>query len=85
VITVTCLGHIKSSVGKERVAFDVDEIDSAELIETLRTMSSRAEPGFTKYNTLVMVGTGEAFLPAAASKKLKSGDEVVLIPFSHGG
>jgi len=85
VITVKCLGHIGTSVGTREVVLEDDELEASELVERLRTASGRQDPGFTKYNTLVMVEEGEAFVPAAVSRKVRSGERVVLIPFSHGG
>jgi molybdopterin converting factor small subunit len=84
-ITVRCLGHIKSSVGSEVVNVDAAEIEASALVDRLRSMSKESDPGFNRYNTLAMVGDGDAFLPASSSRKVRDGDEVVLIPFSHGG
>ncbi len=84
-ITVRCLGHIKSSVGSGEVNLDVEEIEASELVDRLRSMSKETDPGFSKFNTLAMVGDGDAFLPASGHRKIKAGDSVVLIPFSHGG
>jgi len=85
VITVKCLGHIGTSVGKREVVLEDDGLEASEIVERLRTASGRQDPGFTKYNTLVVVEEGEAFVPAAVSRKVRSGERVVLIPFSHGG
>lgn len=82
-ITVRCLGHIRTSVGKEEVMV-AGGVEASELIERLRSMS-RGEPGFDAYNTLAMVEDGDAFLPAAADRMILDGQKVVLIPFSHGG
>ncbi len=84
-ILVTCLGHIGTSLGRKVVELDAEELDATELVDRLRDLSGKADPGFTKYNILVMVEDGEAFVPAGAARRLKSGDRVVLIPFSHGG
>lgn len=84
-ISVKCLGHIGTSVGAEEVTLPDEEIDAEEIVRRLRALSVEADPGFTKYNTLVMVEDGEAFVPAAAKRIVKSGQKVVLIPFSHGG
>lgn len=47
---------------------------------------SQAAHGFTKFNTLVVVNGGEVFSAASQEKRrLSDGDEVVLVPFSHGG
>jgi hypothetical protein len=48
-------------------------------------MSKEKNPGFSKFNTLAMIEDGEAFVPAAAGRKVTSGERVILIPFSHGG
>jgi len=84
-ISVKCLGHISTSLGMKEVKLPDESIDAEEIVERLRALSAEAEPGFTKYNTLVMVEDGEAFVPAAARRIVRSGQKVVLIPFSHGG
>jgi len=85
-IVVTCLGHIKTSVGKETVELPGPEITAARLIEKLREMGAGDRHlGFTKFNTLIVVNEEAAFTAAAEDRVLKDGDEVVLVPFSHGG
>ena len=84
-IRVRCVGHIGTSVGAKDVELDGEELPAAEIIERLRSASGRRDPGFTKYNTLVMVEDGEAFVPAAVEKVVSDGQKVVLLPFSHGG
>ncbi len=84
-ISVRCLGHIGTSVGSKEVELDDKELDATEIVEKLRAASGSKDPGFTKYNTLVMVEDGEAFVPASAGRKVIAGQHVVLIPFSHGG
>lgn len=84
-IRVRPLGHIRSALGSGEIELAEDEIEAGALVDRLRAMSEDKDPGFNKYNTLVMVEDGEAFVPAAVSKMVKDGDEVVLIPFSHGG
>jgi len=42
--------------------------------------------GFTRFNTIVVVNGGEAFSAASqGGRLLNDGDQVVLVPFSHGG
>ena len=84
-ISVKCLGHIGSSVGAKEVELPGESIDAEEIIARVRGLSTEAEPGFTKYNTLVLVEDGEAFVPSGQGRVVKSGQKVVLIPFSHGG
>jgi molybdopterin converting factor small subunit len=86
VIRITCVGHIRTSLGKEVVELDDKQIGAAEMIERLRTMG-RADPqlGFTKFNTLIIINGGEAFTAGAEDRQLSDGDEIVLLPFSHGG
>jgi molybdopterin converting factor small subunit len=84
-IRVRCYGHIGTSVGSFEVAIEAREIDSAELVDRVRGMSTAPDPGFTRYNTLVMVEDGEAFVPAGGRRTVRDGDRVALIPFSHGG
>ncbi|HYB45334.1 MAG TPA: hypothetical protein VEC92_02310 [Nitrososphaerales archaeon] len=84
-IRVRCLGHIGTSLGTGEVVFDETRISAPELVEKLRAMSKQDDPGFNRYNTLALVGDGEAFVPATSTREIRSGEDVVLIPFSHGG
>ena len=84
-IRVKCYGHIGTSVGSGEVSLDCGELDAAELVDKVRDMAAEAEPGFTRYNTLVMVEEGEAFVPAGTRRAVRDGERVALIPFSHGG
>ena len=84
-IRVSLLGHIRSSLGSNEVTFPEEELDIKTIIERLRLMSKESSPGFSMYNTLAMIEDGEAFVPASASRKVKTGERVVIVPFSHGG
>jgi molybdopterin converting factor small subunit len=85
-IRVTCVGHIRTSVGRETVELQEDGIKTSALIERLRDMG-RDDPnlGFSKFNTLVIVNGSSAFTAAAEDRVIEDGDEVLLLPFSHGG
>jgi molybdopterin converting factor small subunit len=84
-IKVRLLGHIRTSVGAEEVELPDEELDAGLLVDRLRSMSREERPGFSRYNTIAMVEEGEAFVPAAAERKIRGGERVVLIPFTHGG
>lgn len=84
-ITVRCLGHIATSVGSQEVTLEDSELDPSEVVERVRKISGKKEPGFTAFNTLLMVEDGEVYVSATGSRKVKDGERVVLIPFSHGG
>lgn len=84
-IKVRCLGHIGTSLGAKDVELPDETIDAEDIIARLRRLSTLAEPGFTKYNTLVLVEDREAFVPAGSKEVVRSGQKVVVIPFSHGG
>ena len=84
-ISVKCLGHIGTSVGAKEVELDGDELQAADIIERLRLASGVSDPGFTKFNTLVMVEDGEAFVAAGVDRFVRDGQRVVLLAFSHGG
>ena len=85
-IRVKLVGHIRTSLGTDTVELGDTEISAAELIERLRSMAeSDANLGFTAFNTLIVVNGGLAFTAAAEDRKLIDGDEVLLLPFSHGG
>jgi hypothetical protein len=72
-------------VGAREVQLEVSELGATELVDRLRSMAGPADPGFSKFNTLVMIGDGDAFVPAASDRIVREGESVVLIPFSHGG
>lgn len=84
-IRVRSVGHIRTSLGRDVVELDEKTITSGAMIEKLRAIAG-GDPrlGFTKVNTLIVVNGGEAF-SAAEDRALKDGDEVLLLPFSHGG
>ena len=85
-IKVICLGHIKSSIGCETVDLDAEGMTAGKLIESLRSMAKPEQaPGFTRFNTLLVVNGSSAFTAAADDRRLQDGDEVLLLPFSHGG
>jgi molybdopterin converting factor small subunit len=84
-IRVTCVGHISTSLGKDEVTLECEDSSVVEIIEKLRGMARGPDAGFTKFNTLAIVENGEAFVPAGSGRLVKSGERVVLIPFSHGG
>ncbi len=67
------------------MSLDGPELEASEIVERLRTISGKKDPGFTKFNTLVMVESGEAFVTATVRRLVKDGEKIVLIPFSHGG
>ena len=75
-----------TSLGTDYVELDLDQIQVGELIESLQRLSrGPGRVGFNRFNTLAMVEDGEAFAAASKDFVVKSGDTVVLIPFSHGG
>ena len=84
-IRVSCLGHIGTSLGKDEVILECEESTIVEIIKKLRGMARGADTGFTEFNTLAIVEDGEAFVPAASKRIVRTGEKVVLIPFSHGG
>ncbi len=83
-IRVKCVGHIGTSVGASELELPYEAIEAGELLDVLRARCN-GDPGFTKYNTLVMVDDGDAFVPASQGRTVVAGQKVVLIPFSHGG
>lgn len=84
-IFVRCLGHIGTSVGAKELTLEASNIEVTELVDRVRGFSGTKDPGFTKFNTLVLIEDGEAFVAASKSKIVKDGERVALIPFSHGG
>ncbi len=84
-IRVRCLGHIGTSVGASVVDVEGADILAADVVDRVREKASGSDPGFNRYNTLVMVEQGEAVVSAASDRRVRDGETVVLIPFSHGG
>lgn len=84
-IRVKCLGHIATEVGAKEVELEISQAPAATIVDQLRTRATSLNPGFSKYNTLVMVDDGDAFVPAGSDRVVRDGQQVVLIPFSHGG
>ncbi len=81
------LGHIRTSMGSEEMDVPRDGITLDDLFALLLAERTPAnDHGFTKYNTLVVINDEEA-LSASAQKdrRVKDGDSVLLVPFSHGG
>jgi molybdopterin converting factor small subunit len=84
-IRIRCLGHIGTSLGKDEITLEADDIEAGDIVERLRLMVRGGEAGFNRFNTLALIGDGEAFVPAGSRRRVKDGENVVLIPFSHGG
>ena len=84
-ITVRCLGHIGTSVGATEVVLEDSELQASDIVERLRALSAAEDPGFTKFNTILLVEGGEGYVAAGMDRHVKDGERVVLIPFSHGG
>lgn len=81
------LGHIRTSMGSEGIDLPRDGISVDDLFSLLLSnKASRLDHGFTKYNTLVVINDEEALSAAAnEDRRLRDGDSVLLVPFSHGG
>jgi len=84
-IKVRLVGHIRTSVGADFIVLEENQLDAEEIVERARAMVKSGEPGFNRFNTLVVVEDGEAFVPSSVKRSVKDGESVVLIPFSHGG
>lgn len=86
-IRLKFMGHIKTSMGREAMDIEAEEMTVDELFGALRAGGSDGlEHGFTKFNTLVVVNDEEVFSAASQhGRLLRGGDEVLLVPFSHGG
>ncbi len=84
-IRVRCVGHIATGVGSAELNLEGGDLEPSEIVDKVREASKDPEPGFTRYNTLVLVEEGEAFSPASEGRRVRSGESVVLIPISHGG
>lgn len=84
-IHVKCLGHIGTTLGAGEVDLPDAGLEAADLVDKIRGLTGKTDPGFSKYNTIVMVEDGEAFVPAGRSAWIADGGRVALIPFSHGG
>lgn len=81
------LGHIRTSMGAEEMDIPREGMSVGDLFGVLLADTPvRLDHGFTKYNTLVVINDQEAFSASAhEDRRLKDGDSVLLVPFSHGG
>jgi molybdopterin converting factor small subunit len=81
------LGHIRTSMGSEECDLPRDGISVDDLFSLLLSEKpARLDHGFTKYNTLVVINDEEAISATAQKdRRLRDGDSVLLVPFSHGG
>jgi molybdopterin converting factor small subunit len=81
------LGHIRTSMGAEEMDISNAGISVGELFAFLVALCpTRVQHGFTKYNTLVVINGEEAFSATSQEdRRLRDGDKVLLVPFSHGG
>ena len=81
------LGHIRTSMGSEEMEMSQDGISVDEMFGLL--ISSRPaelDHGFSKFNTLLVINDEEVFSASAQEdRRLKDGDSVLFVPFSHGG
>jgi molybdopterin converting factor small subunit len=85
-ISVRFHGHIRTAMGREEVGIARSEMSVGELIDAVRSMAKGGErPGFSRFNTLVVVNGGEVLPASQDGRQLRDGDEVLLVPFSHGG
>ena len=80
-------GHIKTSMGSDELLVPRESASVGELFGLI--LSSRPadiDHGFSAFNTLVVVNDEEVFSAASQRDRVISdGDEVMLVPFSHGG
>lgn len=81
------LGHIKTSMGSEEMEVPRETISVGDLFGFLLSKRpAELEHGFSKYNTLVVVNDEEVFSASSQEdRRLRDGDSVLLVPFSHGG
>jgi molybdopterin converting factor small subunit len=85
-VSVKSVGHIRKSVGREVVELEGGSFTAGGVIDAMREVaSSDPNVGFTRFNTLLVVNGRSAFTAAADDRALEDGDEVLLLPFSHGG
>jgi molybdopterin converting factor small subunit len=81
------LGHIRTSMGSGEFDLPQDGISVDDLFSLLLSKEpARLDHGFTKYNTLVVINDEEAISATAQKdRRIRDGDSVLLVPFSHGG
>ena len=74
-ITVRCLGHIGTSLGRGEIILEADDIEAGDIIERLRLMVHGGDAGSNRFNTLALIGDGEAFVPATSKRRVKDGEK----------
>jgi len=92
-ITVRFVGSLRSIVGKSKITLDINEkITVKELIgfivkEFPHVKRTLIDPELEdpRPNALIIVNNREISVLNGLETALKDGDEVVLVPVSHGG
>jgi molybdopterin converting factor small subunit len=81
------MGHIKTSMGSEEMLIQRESASVGDLFALmLSSKPTNLEHGFSPFNTLVVVNDEEVFSAASQRDRVISdGDQVLLVPFSHGG
>jgi len=81
-IKVRAYGHIRSSLGKDEFEINRDEMEVKEILNTIR-FSLKLELSLPAL--LIIVNGVEISALEKENTVVKSSDEIVLIPVSHGG
>jgi molybdopterin converting factor small subunit len=80
-------GHIRTTMGAEEMAIPRESASIDELfVHLLSNKPANLDHGFSPFNTLVVLNGKEVFSAASQrGRTISDGDEVTLVPFSHGG
>ncbi|MEM2883163.1 MAG: MoaD/ThiS family protein [Nitrososphaerales archaeon] len=76
------LGHLATYFGEE-AEIQADEMDLATLLKELNLKIEHQQ--ITRANTLILINGIEISALNGDKTKLKEGDNITLIPVSHGG
>jgi molybdopterin converting factor small subunit len=84
-IRVLAKGYIRTLLKKDELNFDLQQTTVNNLLRTISSMIAQNQPPFSTDSILVTVNGVEISALAEDNTVIKSNDEVMLIPVTHGG
>ena len=85
-IKVKLLGPLKSLIGGEIIELKKNEVCLGDLMGAINDVSSLPETEFPDPSGIIIIVNGSALeVQDNKSQILKDGDEIILLPVSHGG
>ena len=80
------LGPLKSLIGNETVELTKNEVRLEDLMGAINEVAPLSEKEFLDPSGIIFIVNGSALeMQENKSQLLKDGDEIILLPVSHGG